>query len=69
MIDFGLGIGEDWFEDVLEDSFDEIVKLFIDLDEGIVIWLYEFFKEYIFYSGLISLRECVVKDDCEDLYD
>lgn len=57
IIDFGLGIGEDWLEDVLEDNFDEIVKLFIDENEGIVMWLYEFVDEYIFYGGFISLWE------------
>ncbi|PTT98468.1 flagellar hook protein, partial [Pseudomonas sp. HMWF031] len=55
--DFGLGTGEDRLEDALEDSFDEIAKLFTDPDEGIATRLYEFSKEYTSYSGLISLRE------------
>ncbi|WP_370242873.1 flagellar filament capping protein FliD [Alteromonas abrolhosensis] len=67
--DFGLGSGEDRLEDALEDSFDEIAKLFTDPDEGIATRLYEFSKEYTSYSGLISLRERAAKDDREDLYD
>ncbi len=67
--DFGLGTGEDRLEDALEDSFDEIAKLFTDPDEGIATRLYEFSKEYTSYSGLISLRERAAKDDREDLYD
>tara|TARA_B100000965_G_scaffold372562_1_gene362334 strand:+ start:1954 stop:3384 length:1431 start_codon:yes stop_codon:yes gene_type:complete len=67
--DFGLGTGEDRLEDALEDSFDEIAKLFTDSDEGIATRLYEFSKEYTSYSGLISLRERAAKDDREDLYD
>lgn len=67
--DFGLGAGEDRLEDALEDSFDEIAKLFTDPDEGIATRLYEFSKEYTSYSGLISLRERAAKDDREDLYD
>ncbi|WP_394221922.1 flagellar filament capping protein FliD [Alteromonas gracilis] len=67
--DFGLGSGEDRFEDALEDNFDEIAKLFTDPDEGIATRLYEFSKEYTSYSGLISLRERAAKDDREDLYD
>ena len=67
--DFGLGSGEDRFEDALEDSFDEIAKLFTDPDEGIATRLYEFSKEYTSYSGLISLRERAAKDDRDDLYD
>lgn len=67
--DFGLGTGEDRLEDALEDSFDEIAKLFTDPNEGIATRLYEFSKEYTSYSGLISLRERAAKDDREDLYD
>ncbi|APD89126.1 flagellar hook protein [Alteromonas mediterranea] len=67
--DFGLGSGEDRLEDALEDSFDEIAKLFTDPDEGIATRLYEFSKEYTSYSGLISLRERSVKDEREELYD
>jgi|TARA_Y100000994_G_scaffold248982_1_gene258435 flagellar hook-associated protein 2 len=67
--DFGLGSGEDRLEEALEDSFDEIAKLFTDPDEGIATRLYEFSKEYTSYSGLISLRERAAKDDREDLYD
>ena len=67
--DFGLGTGEDRLEVALEDSFDEIAKLFTDPDEGIATRLYEFSKEYTSYSGLISLRERAAKDDREDLYD
>ncbi|KHT44500.1 flagellar hook protein [Alteromonas marina] len=67
--DFGLGSGEDRLEDALEDSFDEIAKLFTDPDEGIATRLYEFSKEYTSFSGLISLRERAAKDDREDLFD
>lgn len=67
--DFGLGSGEDRLEDALEDSFDEIAKLFTDPDEGIATRLFEFSKEYTSFSGLISLRERAAKDDREDLYD
>ncbi|AMJ97559.1 flagellar hook protein [Alteromonas macleodii] len=67
--DFGLGSGEDRLEDALEDSFDEIAKLFTDPDEGIATRLYEFSKEYTSFSGLISLRERSAKDDRNDLLD
>ena len=67
--DFGLGSGEDRLEDALEDSFDEIAKLFTDPDEGIATRLYEFSKEYTSFSGLISLRERSAKDDKDDLLD
>jgi len=67
--DFGLGSGEDRFEDALEDNFDEIAKLFTDPDEGIATRLYDFSKEYTSFSGLISLRERAAKDDREDLFD
>lgn len=67
--DFGLGSGEDRLEDALEDSFDEIAKLFTDPDEGIATRLYEFSKEYTSFSGLISLRERSAKDDKNDLLD
>ncbi|NKX20199.1 flagellar filament capping protein FliD [Alteromonadaceae bacterium A_SAG2] len=67
--DFGLGSGEDRLEDALEDSFDEIAKLFTDPNEGIATRLYEFSKEYTSFSGLISLRERSAKDDRDDLLD
>ncbi|WP_421133869.1 flagellar filament capping protein FliD [Alteromonas sp. A079] len=67
--DFGLGSGEDRFSDALEDSFDEIAKLFTDPDEGIAVRLYDFTKEYTSFSGLISLRERAAKDDRDDLFD
>lgn len=67
--DFGLGSGEDRLEEALEDSFDEIAKLFTDPDEGIATRLYDFSKEYTSFSGLISLRERSAKDDRDDLLD
>lgn len=67
--DFGLGSGEDRLSDALEDSFDDIAKLFTDPDEGIAVRLYDFSKEYTSFAGLISLRERAAKDDRDDLFD
>lgn len=67
--DFGLGSGEDRLNDALDDSFDDIAKLFTDEKEGIAVRLYEFANQYTSYSGLISLRERAAKDDRDQLYD
>ncbi|MEW9797590.1 flagellar filament capping protein FliD [Alteromonas sp. CYL-A6] len=67
--DFGLGSGEDRLQDALDDSFDEIAKLFTDENEGIATRLYEFADQYTSFSGLLSLRERSAKDNRDRIND
>ncbi|WP_032094388.1 MULTISPECIES: flagellar filament capping protein FliD [unclassified Alteromonas] len=65
--DFGLGSGEDRLKDALEDSFDDIAKLFTDENEGIAVKLYNFVDEFSSSDGLISLREKSAKESRENI--
>lgn len=68
MLDFGIGFGEDRLKDVLEDNFDDIVILFIDENEGIVVCLYDFVDEFMLFGGFIFLCEKMVKENREGVY-
>ena len=65
--DFGLGSGEDRLKAALEDSFDDIAKLFTDENEGIAVRLYNFVEEFSSSDGLISLREKSAKESRENI--
>lgn len=65
--DFGLGSGEDRLKDALEDSFDDIAKLFTDESEGIAVRIYNFVDEFSSSDGLISLREKSAKESRENI--
>ena len=65
--DFGLGSGEERLKDALEDSFDDIAKLFTDENEGIAVRIYNFVDEFSSSDGLISLREKSAKESRENI--
>jgi flagellar hook-associated protein 2 len=67
--DFGIGSGTERLEDALEDSFDDIAKLFTDEDEGIAVRMYDYVNEYTSYSGLIALRENDAKSERDEISD
>jgi flagellar hook-associated protein 2 len=59
--DFGLGSGADRLEESLNDSFDEIDKLF-NSDSGIATRLLDFVEQYTQSSGILTSREESVSD-------
>lgn len=65
---YGLGSGEDRYDDAVDDNFDEIAKLFTDENEGIAVKLYNFVDEFSASDGLISLREKSAKDARESVF-
>tara|TARA_B100000780_G_scaffold276901_2_gene246456 strand:+ start:3786 stop:5246 length:1461 start_codon:yes stop_codon:yes gene_type:complete len=67
--DFGLGSGESRFDDALENSFDDIAKIFTDETQGIATRLYDIADEYASSGGLISSREKAAKDNQSQIDD
>ena len=67
--DFGLGSGRDRLDDALEDSFDEVAKLFSDENDGLATQLYDYIEQFVSFSGILSTRERAARDDKDQVFD